>query len=99
MVDHVRDYSAIAEASLIAREGVVKSDLTLLGQGIKASYAAQLNEGMPSLPETSGCLGRKYSGGGFGGYALYLFANRDFRDSFVSSTSSARPIEPYSNWQ
>jgi cytidyltransferase-like protein len=99
MVDHVRDYSAIAEASLIAREGVVKSDLTLLGHGIEASYAAQLKEGMSSLPEATGCLGRKYSGGGFGGYALYLFANSELRDSFVSSTSSARPIEPYSNWQ
>jgi hypothetical protein len=98
MVDQRRDYEAIAKASLLARKGVMSSNLALLGQGINASYAAQLKEGMPSLPEVQDCLGRKYCGGGFGGYALYLFADLKSRDSFVAATSGGRPIEPFSNW-
>jgi hypothetical protein len=98
MVDQKRDYEAIAKASLLARKGVMKSNLALLGQGIDASYAAQLKEGMSPIPEAQDCLGRKYCGGGFGGYALYLFADLKSRDSFVAATSAARPIEPLSNW-
>jgi hypothetical protein len=53
---------------------------------------------MDHLPEATGCLGRKYCGGGFGGYALYLFGTTEQRASFLAANSSARPIEPYSNW-
>jgi len=98
MADQRRDYASIAKASLLAREGVMKSQPTLLGHGVAASYGAQLDEGMTPLPEATGCLARKYCGGGFGGYALYLFGRREDRDSYVASTASARPIEPYSSW-
>jgi hypothetical protein len=54
---------------------------------------------MSPLPDSPGCLGRKYCGGGFGGYALYLFETNDARNSYVKGTTGARPIEPYSNWE
>ena len=98
MADQKRDYAAIAAASRIAREGVMKQDVSLLGQGVAASYAVQLAEGMNPLPEAEGCLSRKYCGGGFGGYALYLFGSEKERTHFVTSTSGARTIEPYINW-
>ena len=34
-------------------------------------------------------------GGGWGGYALYLFEQSEDRDSFVASATCNRPIEPY----
>jgi len=94
-----RDYTAIAAASRLAREGVRSGEVSKLAEGVAASYAVQLAEGMDPLPEATGCLGRKYCGGGFGGYALYLFANRNDRDVFVKDTADTRSIEPYSNWE
>jgi cytidyltransferase-like protein len=99
MADQKRDYAAIGSASRLAREGVITGDIAKLGEGIAASYAAQLIEGMDPLPEAKVCLGRKYCGGGFGGYALYLFGSEKERASFVSGTPGARPIEPYSDWE
>jgi cytidyltransferase-like protein len=93
-----RDYNAIAAASRLARDGVLSGNVINLAQGVAASYVAQLAEGMDPLPEASGCLGRKYCGGGFGGYALYLFGTTEQRTGFLAANSSARPIEPYSNW-
>ena len=98
LADHPRDYSAIAEAGETAREAVLRNDPVLLGKGIDTSYRCQLTEGMPSLPEAPGCLGRKYCGGGFGGYALYLFDSVTARDGFVTNSSANRPIEPYCEW-
>jgi len=99
MADQKRDYTAIAAASKLARDGVLKSDTEILARGISASYAIQLAEGMHPLPEVTGSLGRKYCGGGFGGYALYLFETSTDRDAFVLANSQARRIEPYSNWE
>jgi len=73
--------------------------VTKLAEGVAASYAVQLAEGMDPLPEADGCLARKYCGGGFGGYALYLFGTTELRGRFVSLNPQARPIEPYSNWE
>jgi len=50
---------------------------------------------MLELPAADACVGRKYCGGGWGGYALYLFANSDARDAFVASANCNRSIEPY----
>jgi cytidyltransferase-like protein len=99
MADQNRDYSAIEAASHIAREGVLLGDLEKLGAGISASYSVQLAEGMSPLPEAPGCVGRKYCGGGFGGYALYLFQTNGDREVFLSANPQARKIEPYSNWE
>ena len=40
----------------------------------------------PSAPHP-GELARKYCGGGWGGYALYLFAEREERDTFVAAAA------------
>jgi cytidyltransferase-like protein len=94
-----RNYDNIASASRLAREGALTGNIAKLAEGVAASYAVQLAEGMDPLPEATGCLGRKYCGGGFGGYALYLFRTVEGRDKFLSSTPEARLIEPYSNWE
>ena len=99
MVDQKRDFDAIERGSRIAREAVLASNLKQLGMAIEASLAAQLHEGMDPLPQAKECLGRKYCGGGFGGYAVYLFATPEARTSFVSGNPDARAIEPFSSWE
>jgi hypothetical protein len=99
MVDQKRDYAGIGAASHVAREGALAGDVVKLGKGINASYAVQLKEGMIPLPEAAGCVGRKYCGGGFGGYALYLFGSPNDRSSFLASNPEARAIEPFSSWE
>jgi cytidyltransferase-like protein len=99
MADQQRDYDSIEAASKLARSAVMQSDRRLLGQAVGGSYAVQLAEGMQPLPEAQGCLGRKYCGGGFGGYALYLFESTEERTAFVSQHATVRAIEPYSDWE
>lgn len=99
MADQARDYDAISAAGKMAREAVLGSDIRLLGKAVQSSYRAQLSEGMKPLPEARECLGRKYCGGGFGGYALYLFATEKTRNAFLSETRETRAIEPFSNWE
>jgi cytidyltransferase-like protein len=98
LAEHPRDYAAIAVAGEKARAGVMSNDPILLGQGIEASYQVQISEGMSPLAEASGCLGRKYCGGGFGGYALYLFDSPSSRETFLAVTPASRSIEPYCEW-
>lgn len=99
LADQTRDYPGIEKASRIARAGVLSGDVGELAEGVASSYSVQLKEGMTPLPDASGCLGRKYCGGGHGGYALYLFGRQNDRDAFLASTPEARAIEPYSNWE
>lgn len=94
-VDHERDYELIAQASHLAADAVERNDLERLGEAVKLSYHEQLREGMTALPEVPEALAHKYCGGGFGGYALYLFADEKDRDAFVASSDAARPVEPY----
>ena len=54
---------------------------------------------MEPLPE-HGQLARKYCGGGWGGYALYMWETRRARDAFVAGWGGrghdgAVAIEPY----
>lgn len=93
--DNDRDYDLIEAAGKTAREGVLLGSIATLGKAICLSYQSQLNEGMLELPHAPGCIGRKYCGGGWGGYALYLFESTDDRDNFVASANCNRPIEPY----
>ena len=92
-----RDYELIVRASLIARDGVLRRDLGALAQAIDISYQMQMGEGMNPLSEFR-ALARKYCGGGWGGYALYLFEGQDERDAFVAGDERARPIEPYARF-
>jgi cytidyltransferase-like protein len=96
---NARDLDAIAEAGIAARNAILRSDLPMLGAAVELSLKAQLAEGMDPLPEARGCLGRKYCGGGFGGYALYLFATGEDRAAFLSATPDTRAVEPYCNWE
>ena len=64
-------------------------------------YAVQRAEGMEPLPgdpvmnmPVTGALAWKYCGGGFGGYAVYLFAEQAQRDA-ACARPHFRPIEPY----
>jgi cytidyltransferase-like protein len=98
IVSGARDYDAIARAGATAREAVWHSDLGGLAAAVRESYAVQLAEGMDALPgangEIPGALAWKYCGGGFGGYAVYLFAESGHRDAACTRTHF-RPIEPY----
>jgi len=84
-VDRKRNYDTIKLAGDLAAIAVDDNDLYKLAQAVNMSYTAQLEEGMKKLPDMN-CLAKKYCGGGWGGYALYLFENR---------TNEVFPIEPY----
>ncbi len=99
MAEAPRNYDAIEAAGRLARAAVLSTDPAKLGAAMEASLAVQVAEGMTLLPEAPGCLGRKYCGGGFGGYAVYLFAAPAMRASFLASQPAGRPIEPYSSWE
>ena len=104
-----RDYEAIARAAATARDAVWRSDLVLLADAVRQSYAnVQRAEGMVALPGDPSATGAardalpagvkplawKYCGGGFGGYAVYLFADSAQRDA-ACARPNFRPIEPY----
>jgi cytidyltransferase-like protein len=102
VVNQRRDYDGIARAGALAREGVWQQSLAGIAAGVRASYAVQRGEGMEPLPgegedaALSACrpLAWKYCGGGFGGYAVYLFAEPAQRDA-ACKLPGFRPIEPY----
>ena len=95
VVQHKRDLDAIEAAGKTARDAVWASSLEGLAQAVGQSYAVQLGEGMDPLPaKGAGVLAMKYSGGGFGGYALYLCATQEVRDALCQE-EGFRPIEPY----
>lgn len=95
MVSGERDYDAIARAGATARQAVWSNDLALLAAAVPQSFAVQRNEGMAALPgDLPGALAWKYCGGGFGGYAVYLFTERAQRDT-ACTHPGFRPIEPF----
>jgi hypothetical protein len=95
LVNRPRDFDAIERAGKTARDAVWRSDLAQLAEGVRQSYAMQLGEGMKPLPpDVPGALAGKYSGGGFGGYAVFLFATREQRDA-ACTRQDFRAIEPY----
>ena len=50
---------------------------------------------MDPLPDIPGAIARKYCGGGYGGYALYLFAEPHQRTAAIETTEQLREIEPF----
>jgi hypothetical protein len=105
VADHQRDYSAIERAGSTARDAVWARSIEGLGSAVRQSYAVQRGEGMdalpgdPSIPEADLFVGGqplafKYCGGGFGGYAVYLFADASARDA-VCAKPGFRAIEPW----
>jgi hypothetical protein len=95
VVDYPRDYDRIAESGRIAREAVLAEDLTLLAKGIAVYHDTQLAEGMAPLPELRGALARKYCGGGYGGYAVYLFPDEATRAAALADTRDLLAVEPF----
>lgn len=95
LANRPRDFDAIERAGKIARDAVWASSLAQLAAGVRESYAMQLGEGMTPLPaDLPGALACKYAGGGFGGYAVYLFSTPAERDA-ACARKDFRPIEPY----
>jgi cytidyltransferase-like protein len=90
-----RNYKLICDASKIAAHAVLHEDIYELAEAVRLSHKAQTEEGMNELMESHNCLARKYCGGGWGGYALYLFPSQTDRNAFVSHHKQAKTIEPY----
>jgi cytidyltransferase-like protein len=89
-----RDYDLIETAGHIAAEAVEKNDFRQLAEAVRRSYQAQIHEGMELLPQEPTAVAWKYCGGGWGGYALYLFDSENQRDEFTLRSERQR-IEPY----
>ena len=94
IVNNSRDYDKIARSGRLAREGVLQTDLNLLGQGISLYHDTQLEEGMQPLPEIAGAITRKDCGGGHGGYALYVFKTNPTREPAIAAIPELTAIEP-----
>ena len=95
MVGGARDYDAIARAGATAREAVWQNSFAGMAEAVRQSYAVQRAEGMAELRgDLPGALAWKYCGGGFGGYAVYLFTEAAQRDG-ACATAGLRAIEPY----
>lgn len=90
-----RDYDRIAQSARIARDGALHADIARLAEGVTLYHTTQLDEGMDPLPEIAGSIARKYCGGGYGGYALYLFSEPALRDAAISATPELRAVEPF----
>jgi cytidyltransferase-like protein len=95
VADLPRDYDRIAESGRIAREGVIAASLEKLARGVAVYHSTQLDEGMDPLPDLPGSLAHKYCGGGYGGYALYLFPDASSRAAALASNDQLRPVEPF----
>ncbi|AHF91883.1 cytidyltransferase [Opitutaceae bacterium TAV5] len=103
-----RDYDAIERAGRTAREAVWANSYEGLAAAVRESYAVQRGEGMEPLPgdpeagngelsagvAAAGALAWKYCGGGYGGYALYLFPDAAGRDR-ACALPGFRPVEPF----
>ena len=89
-----RDYDLIEQAGKLAADAVLRESVEQLADAVQLSYRCQQQEGMSALPKAPRALARKYCGGGWGGYAVYLFNDRPSRDAFLS-TPRTRAIEPY----
>ena len=90
-----RSFERIAKAARIARLGVQQQDVSVLAVGVQMSYQLQLDEGMQPLPDVGNQLAHKYCGGGHGGYALYLYENKEQRDAAIDACEDMYPVEPY----
>ena len=95
VANHPRDYGRISESGRIARDGALHADAARLAEGMTAYYQTQLDEGMEPLPVIAGALAHKYCGGGYGGYALYLFEEPSQRARALAAHAMLRAVEPF----
>jgi cytidyltransferase-like protein len=94
LANQARDFAGIALSSRQARAGVLAGDLEKLAEGVHTYHATQLAEGMAPLPAESSALAWKYCGGGWGGYAVYLFSDSSARDAFCRGPGTLA-VEPF----
>lgn len=93
--DVQRDYDLVEQAGRLARQAVLpgQESIQKLAEAVAVSYKMQLQEGMAELA-AHGELAKKYCGGGWGGYALYLFETEQQRATFLQMEGS-KAIEPF----
>ncbi len=94
VADLRRDFDTIYLAGQLARAAVFRENIEDLAESVRLSYQTQLREGMQPLSEVPHALAWKYCGGGWGGYALYLFATEADRDAWARG-DGVLAIEPY----
>ena len=94
LVAQARDYDLVEEAGRVARDGVLRGDVSRIGEGVQISYRMQRGEGMAALPEVEGAIAYKYCGGGWGGYAVFLFDRSEDRAEFLKlpDTTAIEPV-------
>lgn len=95
VVNNSRDYDRICQSGRVARDGVIHANVQFLAEAVSIYHETQLAEGMERLPEISGAIAHKYCGGGYGGYALYLFDNPTDREKAVIAMNDLRAVEPF----
>lgn len=88
-----RDYEMIERAGKVARQAAIRKNVFELAEAINLSYEVQIKEGMERCPKFNE-IGKKYCGGGFGGYVLYLFETESDRNIFLQNKDTLK-IEPY----
>lgn len=93
LTDKKRDYEKIFKAGKLASIGVLNDDIIDIFYATQLSYEVQLGEGMKKLPAHNESA-KKYCGGGFGGYALYIFLNEADRIDFLKNENTV-DIQPY----
>jgi len=93
--DLTRDYEAIFQAGKLARKAVTpgSENLSELAESVNMTLNMQFGEGMDLLPNYNE-IAKKYCGGGWGGYALYIFENSAERAKFLQHEST-QPVEPF----
>jgi len=64
----------------------IKKDIPKLGRNVSNQIRKSL--------DVDGAIAKKYSGGGYGGYALYLFSTQEMRDCAVNENQALRAVEP-----
>lgn len=93
LTDLKRNYNFIIQAGKLAKEACERKNIQILAEAINTSYKAQIDEGMNTVPSFNS-IARKYCGGGYGGYVLYLFTDQKERDIFLQNENTVL-IEPY----
>jgi len=93
--DLIRDFEAIYQAGRKAREAVMPGNESLKGlaEAVNMTLNMQYDEGMDTLPSYHE-LAKKYCGGGWGGYAVYIFETEAKRAEFLKQKDT-QPIEPF----
>lgn len=94
-VDNDRDYESMANNSIKAYGYLKNNEYDKFTECVNNSYTFQLEEGMTELPVIGKEMCKKYCGGGFGGYALYMFMDKFDREKACIDNKNLMKIEPY----